>query len=98
MKMPFKRLSLTDIKVACPRCPRTKNLNKAIDEADVEGTWAKTSWAKKRAAKAKRAGLTDLERFKVMILRKQKSAILRNNWRRMPSAMRKATNKAGKWS
>jgi hypothetical protein len=32
-----------------------------------------------------------------MVLRKQRSAIKRNNWRRMPKAMRDASNKKGKW-
>ena len=92
-KMSFKRLSLTDIKVDCPRSARTKNLNKAIAAADVQGNWEKTSWAKKRASKAARANLNDLDRFKVMVLRKQRSAIKRGNWRSMPKAMRTKTKK-----
>merc|ERR1719473_1252657 len=94
--MSFKRLSLTDIKCEnMPRCPRTKNLNKAITEADVEAKWAATSWAKKRAAKAKRANLTDLERFKVMLLRKKKAAILSKSKKAMPKSA--PVNRDEKW-
>eukprot|EP00941_MAST-03F_sp_MAST-3F-sp1_P004040 g4040.t1 len=90
----IKRLSLTDIKLPLAgRNPRQKQLNKLFDQEDVLGKWEKTSWAKKRAARLKRANLTDFERFQVMVLRKQRSAIKRNNWRRMPAAMRAATKK-----
>ena len=37
----------------------------------VDETWAASTWAKRMVIKAKRAGLTDLDRFK---LRKAKSA------------------------
>jgi large subunit ribosomal protein L14e len=35
--------------------------------------WSETSWAKKLEAKKKRAALTDFDRFKVMIAKKQRS-------------------------
>jgi large subunit ribosomal protein L14e len=38
--------------------------------------WSNTAWAKKLANKAKREKLTDFERFKVMIAKKQKSQIV----------------------
>jgi large subunit ribosomal protein L14e len=42
-------------------------------ETDVLAKWEATSWAKKRASKVKRASLTDLDRFKLMVARKQKA-------------------------
>lgn len=91
----IKRLSLTDIKLPLAgRNPRQKQLTKLFDEADVMNKWEATSWAKKRAAKLRRANLTDFERFQVMVLRKQRGAIKRGNWRRMPVADRKANKKA----
>eukprot|EP00940_MAST-03C_sp_MAST-3C-sp2_P001187 g1187.t1 len=71
MKINFRRLSLTDIKVTIKRCPKAGVLKKAWESEDVMAKWEKTSWAKKRAAKAKRASLSDFDRFKVMVLRKQ---------------------------
>ena len=38
--------------------------------------WEGTSWAKKLAAKKRRAALTDFDRFKLMIAKKQKSKII----------------------
>ena len=40
------------------------------------GKWEKTSWAKKLAAKKRKASLTDFERFKVMVARKQKAKMV----------------------
>jgi large subunit ribosomal protein L14e len=39
----------------------------------VLAKWASTSWAKKIAAKSKKASLGDFDRFKVMVARKQKA-------------------------
>ena len=46
---------------------------KACDAFDLNGKWEKTGLAQKRARQAKRAGLNDFERFKVMLLRKRVS-------------------------
>jgi large subunit ribosomal protein L14e len=39
-------------------------------------TWNATPWAKKLAVKAKRASLSDFDRFKVMVAKKQRSQIV----------------------
>ena len=44
---------------------------------DLKGKWEATAEAKKFAIRAKRASLTDLDRFKVMINRKNRSFKLR---------------------
>merc|ERR1719233_265713 len=51
---------------ACTKVVRAELVANKVDE-----TWANSTWAKRMAIKAKRAGLTDLDRFK---LRKTKSA------------------------
>ena len=38
--------------------------------------WEKSAWAKKLASKKTRAALTDFDRFKLMIAKKQKSKIV----------------------
>jgi large subunit ribosomal protein L14e len=50
---------------------------KAAKKEDMEGQWAKTSAAKKIARAQKRASLSDLDRFKVMIQRKQRAHVVR---------------------
>lgn len=45
----------------------------------VQERWEQTTWAKKLAARAKRASLTDFDRFKLMVARKEKSAIIKKH-------------------
>ena len=45
-------------------------------EQDVLATWEKSSWAKKLESKKRRAAMTDFDRFKLMIAKKQKSVIV----------------------
>mmetsp|Transcript_112002 Transcript_112002/g.167686 ORF Transcript_112002/g.167686 Transcript_112002/m.167686 type:complete len:133 (+) Transcript_112002:85-483(+) len=72
----FTRIALTDLTVKIQRNAREKTLNKAWEEADTLNKWESSSWAKKLSAKKKRASLSDFDRFKVMVARKQKSEIL----------------------
>ncbi|EGV60507.1 hypothetical protein PSN45_001740 [Yamadazyma tenuis] len=54
-----------------PRGARSGTVAKKWASADIESKWAASSWAKKLAAKQKRAGLSDFERFQVLVLKKQ---------------------------
>jgi len=44
---------------------------RAWEKAEVEKKWEESAWAKRRAQREKRRNLTDFERFKVMMLKKQ---------------------------
>ncbi|KAG0269833.1 hypothetical protein DFQ27_001953 [Actinomortierella ambigua] len=61
----FKRLTLTPLVVKIPRAAGAKALKAAIEKQDVAGSWAKTAWAKKIAARSKRASNSDFDRFKL---------------------------------
>lgn len=74
--IPFKRIALTDFMVKIQVNARQKTLQKAWKEADMDSKWEATSWAKKLAAQKKRAALTDFDRFKVMVAKKQKAEII----------------------
>jgi len=74
--IPYTRISLTDLTVKIQRNAREKTLKKAWAEAETMSKWESSSWAKKLAAKKKRASLDDFGRFKVMVARKQKSEII----------------------
>lgn len=69
--IPFRNLSLTNIKLEIPRAVRTGTLTKAFVKADVQGQFAKTAWAKKQARFAQRANLGDFDRFKLQLLRQK---------------------------
>ena len=74
--IPYTRIALTDFVVKIQRNARQKTLKKAWADADVLAKWEASSWAKKLSSKKKRANLNDFDRFKVMVAKKQKSAII----------------------
>lgn len=74
--IPYKRIALTDLTVKVQRSARAKTLAKAWEAGGTLAAWENSSWAKKLAAKKKRASLSDFDRFKVMIAKKQKAAII----------------------
>ena len=72
----YGRIALTDLTVKIQRNARQKTLIAAWKEADTLATWEASSWAKKLSTKKKRANLSDFDRFKVMVAKKQKSEII----------------------
>ena len=73
----LKRLSLTDIKVKIGLNARQKSLEKAWTKGDVLAKWEATSWAKKLAAKKKRASLNDFGRFKAAAAKRKRNAAVK---------------------
>jgi len=75
--IPTKRLSLTDLKLKLPRGVRTSTLRKAAANDDIIARFNESTWGKKRLAKERRANLTDFERFKLMVIKKQRKQIMK---------------------
>ncbi|XP_019460017.1 PREDICTED: probable 60S ribosomal protein L14, partial [Lupinus angustifolius] len=73
----FKRLSLTDIKIDIKRIPKKKDLLKALEAADVKNKWEKSSWGRKLIVKKTRAALNDFDRFKIMLTKIKRAAVVR---------------------
>ena len=57
-----------------PRAAGRGPTAKAWEKAEVEQKWEQSAWAKRRALREKRRGLSDFERFRVLKLSKQVSA------------------------
>ena len=74
--IPFKRIALTDLKVPISKNARQKRLTEAWEAKNILAKWENTTWAKKLAAKKKRASLNDFERFQLMVARKQKAKLV----------------------
>lgn len=72
----YKRIALTDFTVKVARSATQAEIKAAWEEDDILSKWEATSWAKKLSSKRKRANLSDFDRFKVMVAKKQKSAII----------------------
>jgi large subunit ribosomal protein L14e len=73
----IRHASVTNIKVDIARGIKTAAIEKIFSEADIMGQWNKTSWAKKADKSAKRSNMSDFDRFKCMLLRKQRSKIIK---------------------
>ncbi|KAI4345823.1 hypothetical protein L6164_012915 [Bauhinia variegata] len=76
-QMNFKRLSLTDIKIDIKRVPKKKDLLNAMEAADVKKKWESSSWGRKLIVQKKRASLNDFDRFKLMLAKIKKAAVVR---------------------
>merc|ERR1712226_1651528 len=73
---PIEQLQLTPIAVKFPFNASTKIVRAELEANKVDETWANSTWAKRMAVKAKRAGLTDLDRFKLMKAKSARNKIL----------------------
>merc|ERR1711993_56892 len=62
----FKALHLTSFVVKIGHSARSGTVRKAWEKAEISKKWEATTWAKKIAARERRAELTDFERFKLM--------------------------------
>jgi large subunit ribosomal protein L14e len=69
--MSFKRMFLTDLVVPIPRAVGATALAKAIEKFGLAEKWVKTPWAKTQQQRTLRAKMTDFDRFKVMLAKKQ---------------------------
>ncbi|ORZ12443.1 60S ribosomal protein L14 [Lobosporangium transversale] len=72
----FRRLTLTPLVIKVPRNAGQAVLKAAIQKQDLAGNWAKTSWAKKIASRAKRASNSDFDRFKLQKYKKLRREIV----------------------
>ncbi|WPG97710.1 Hypothetical protein R9X50_00049100 [Acrodontium crateriforme] len=68
---PLSHISLTGLVVKIPFAIGTAALKKRWDAEDIDGQWAKSSYAQGIAKSTRRKQLSDFERFKAMVLRKQ---------------------------
>jgi len=90
--MPIKRISLTKLKVEIHREVRTSTLKEVLTKFDLQKQWNETSTAKKIAIRARRARLTDFERFRSMVLRRR----LAHGLKKSVGVLLKGDKKGGK--
>ena len=77
--IPIKWIALTDEVCDIQRGARVKTLKKALAAAKSVENFSKSAWAKKQAAKDAKAAMTDLDRFKVMLARKERSKAVKKS-------------------
>merc|ERR1711942_363378 len=71
-----KNIRLTDLKIKISWGARPGTVKKAWAAANMADAWAKTDLATGMATKARRANLTDFERYKLMRLRQARNRIV----------------------
>ncbi|KAJ3501574.1 hypothetical protein NMY22_g18880 [Coprinellus aureogranulatus] len=74
---PYKHLTLTPFKVTIPRAAGTAVVKKTVEKEGVVEKWNQSKWAQKREAAEKRRSLSDFDRFKVMVQKKQRRDVVR---------------------
>lgn len=74
--LAFKRLKLTQFKVNVPRGSSSKVVAKVLQKEKFADQWASSSYAQKLAVLEKRGALTDFDRFKLMLAKKQRRAVV----------------------
>ena len=75
----LRRLAVTSLVVDLngEKSPSKETLAAAVKAADVEGKWAASTWGKKIAKQAARKNLNDFDRYKVMVARVKRSALIK---------------------
>jgi len=89
----YKRLSLTDFKLTIARGQRLPTLVKIFTAAKILHKWRISSWGKKLATRDKRKTLTDFGRFRIMLAKKKKSRMLRNEFIHLKKERNKSLQK-----
>ena len=88
----IKNLHLTPLVTKFPFSARSKVVREAWVKDDISKKWEESAWAKRMAMKAKRKGLTDFDRFKLMKAKSARNKILA----KAVSIKKKKLSKAGK--
>lgn len=98
---PIRRLTLTKFKLPILRGARTSTVVAAAKKFGLQQKWEASTQAQKIATHAKRANLSDFERFSVMVNRKRRSFAVRAIAKKSLATASKAPAKAAakkKWA
>ncbi|KAI9204851.1 putative 60S ribosomal protein L14 [Polychytrium aggregatum] len=88
--LALKRANLTDIVVAdLARGASSGVLAAALEAQDIESKWKETAWAKKIAKREVRANLSDFDRFKLQLARKERRTIVNKEFAKLKKAQAK---------
>lgn len=79
----FKYLSLTDFTVKIRPSAKSGPVREAFQKGEIQEKWEQTSWAKRLAAKKKRATLNDFDRFKLKLAKQKKNEIIQEELRKL---------------
>nr|CAB3265699.1 60S ribosomal protein L14-like [Phallusia mammillata] len=82
----LKNVHLTKFRIDLKWGSRTSTVKKAWETSNVNESWADSNWCKKIQAKARKAQLTDFDRFKLMKLKQKRRRIIASELNKMKKA------------
>merc|ERR1712244_25042 len=88
----IKNLHMTPLVTKFPFSARSKVVRAAWESDGISKKWEESAWAKRMEAKARRKGLTDFDRFKLMKAKSARNKILA----KAVNIKKKKMSKAGK--
>lgn len=98
--MRLNELHLTKFRLRFPYTGSTRVVRKAWEISEIDNLWKNTMWARKVAAKKKRAELSDFDRFKLRKARQIRNKLRTNAFFTLKKKAKKAkttgVNKATK--
>merc|ERR1712178_331112 len=86
----FRALHLTPFTVKIGQSSRSGTVRKAWEKAEITKKWQETTWAKKIAARERRANLSDFDRFKLMKAKQARNRIINVEFGKLRNAAKKA--------
>ena len=82
-QMPYSRLSLTEFVLPIKRNQKSSNVAKIFDAHEIVKKWNSSPAGQHHASQVRRANLTDFERFKLMVVQKKKSLVLKRELKKI---------------
>merc|ERR1712135_260959 len=86
----LKQVQLTKFKINIPWGYRSGGIKNLGEGEHISAQWAETKWAKKIAAKAAKASLTDFDRFKLMKIKQKRAKIINAEVKRLKKEAKSA--------
>ena len=74
--MNFRQMHLTKFVVKIPPGACTGTLKKPWEKEEMTKKWEETTWAKKIALRGLKSGLTDFDRFKLMMAKQSRNRLI----------------------
>jgi len=82
----FKSLALTPLTVPIARNPRPALLAALLKKEDILNKWSTSNWARKLTMKRIRSSMTDMDRFRSMIITKKRKVLIGKEVKRLQRA------------
>ncbi|XP_058799592.1 large ribosomal subunit protein eL14-like [Phymastichus coffea] len=88
-QMRLSDLHLTKFRIKFPFTANSTVVKKAWNDADIDGKWQQSMWARKVEAKKKRAELSDFDRFKLRRAKRTRNALRTSTFFRIKKKAKK---------